>query len=96
MLVSNSKKLEHRSRLYQYVEHPKEKRGGFYFDQQENKVFVSTNATFLEENNMRDHLPHSKIVLNKATDESTRVVDQAGSSSRVGEAITLGQSHPSQ
>ena len=95
MLVTNPKKLEHCSRLYQYVGYPKETRGGFFFDLQENKVFVSTNANFLEENHMRDHLPRSKIIQNEATNESTRVVDQAGSSSRVGEASTSGQSHPS-
>ena len=67
----------------------------FFFDPQENKVFVSTNATFLEENHMRDHLPRRKIVLNEATNESTRVIDQAGSSLRVGEASTSGQSLPS-
>ncbi|TYK15861.1 gag/pol protein [Cucumis melo var. makuwa] len=38
----------------------------------------------------------SKLVLNEATDESTRVVDEVGPSSRVDETTTSGQSHPSQ
>ncbi|KAA0045342.1 gag/pol protein [Cucumis melo var. makuwa] len=47
VLVTNPKKLELRSRLCQFVGYPKETRGGLFFDPQENRVFVSTNATFL-------------------------------------------------
>ncbi|TYJ98650.1 gag/pol protein [Cucumis melo var. makuwa] len=90
VLVKNPKKLEPRSRLCQFVSYPKEMRGGLFFDPQENRVFVSTNATFLEEDHMRDHKPRSKLVLNEATDKSTRVVDEVGLSSRVDESITSG------
>ncbi|KAA0067938.1 gag/pol protein [Cucumis melo var. makuwa] len=90
------KKLEPRSRLCQFVGYPKERRGGLFFDPQENRVFVSTNTTFLEEDRMRDHKPRSKLVLCEATDESTRVVDEVDPSSRVDETTTSGQSHPSQ
>ncbi|KAA0049866.1 gag/pol protein [Cucumis melo var. makuwa] len=82
--------------LCQFVGYPKEMRGGLFFDPQENKVFVSTNATFLKEDHMRDHKPRSKLVLNEATDGSTRVVDEVGPSSRFDETTTSGQSHPSQ
>ena len=51
---------------------------------------------FLKEDHMRDHKPRSKLVLNEATDESTRVVDEVGPSSRVDETTTSGQSRPSQ
>ncbi|KAA0056349.1 gag/pol protein [Cucumis melo var. makuwa] len=71
-------------------------KGGLFFDPQENRVFVSTNATFLEEDHMRDHKPRSKLVLNEATYDSTRVVDEVGPSSRVDETTTSGQSHHSQ
>ncbi|TYK02509.1 gag/pol protein [Cucumis melo var. makuwa] len=96
VLVTNPKKLEPRSRLCQFVGYPKETRGGLFFDPQENRVFVSTNATFLEEDHMRDHKPRSKLVLNEATNESTRVVDEVGPSSRVDETTTSSQSHSSQ
>ncbi|TYK11958.1 gag/pol protein [Cucumis melo var. makuwa] len=76
VLVTNPKKLEPRSRLCQFVGYPKETRGGLFFDPQESRVFVSANATFLEEDHMRDHKPRSKLVLNEATNESTRVVDE--------------------
>ncbi|TYK19615.1 gag/pol protein [Cucumis melo var. makuwa] len=82
--------------LCQFVGYPKETRGGLVSDLQENRVFVPTNATFLEEDHMRDHKPRSKLVLNKATDGSTRIVDEVGPSSRVDETTTSGQSHPSQ
>ncbi|KAL0548750.1 hypothetical protein IC582_013218 [Cucumis melo] len=45
---------------------------------------------------MRNHKPRNKLVLSEATDESTRVVDEVGPSSRVDETTTSGQSHPSQ
>ena len=89
--------MEAHSRLCQFIGYPKETRGGLFFDPQENKVFISTNVTFLEEDHMRDHKPWRKLVLNEATEESTRVVDETGSSLRVNEkASTSGQSHPSQ
>ena len=94
MLVQNLKKLEHRSKLCLYVGYPKESRGGLFYDHKKNKVFVSTNATFLEEDHIRDHQPHSKLVLNEisksASDKpslSTKVVDKTK---------IYGQTHPSQ
>ncbi|KAA0037130.1 gag/pol protein [Cucumis melo var. makuwa] len=45
---------------------------------------------------MRDHKPRSKLVLNEAIDESTRVVDEVGLASRVDKTNTSGQSHPLQ
>ncbi|KAA0055518.1 gag/pol protein [Cucumis melo var. makuwa] len=88
VLVINPKKLEPRSKLCQFGGYPKETRGGLFFDPQENRVFILTNATFLEENHTIDHKPRSKLVLNEATDESTRVVDEVGPSSRVDETTT--------
>ncbi|KAA0048150.1 gag/pol protein [Cucumis melo var. makuwa] len=92
MLVTNPKKSEPRSRLCQFVGYPKETRCGIFFNPQENRVFVSTSASFLEEDHMRDYKPLSKLVLNEAIDESTRVVDEAGPSSRADETTASGQS----
>ncbi|KAA0032692.1 gag/pol protein [Cucumis melo var. makuwa] len=75
-------------RLCQFFGYPKETIGGLFFDPQENRVFLSTNATFLEEYHMRDHKPRSKLILNEAIDESTKVVDEVGPSSRVDETTT--------
>ncbi|RVW82191.1 Retrovirus-related Pol polyprotein from transposon TNT 1-94 [Vitis vinifera] len=43
--------------------YPKGTRGGLFYSAQDNKVFVSTNATFLEYNYMADFKPRSKVVL---------------------------------
>ena len=44
VLVQNPKKLEHCSKLCLFVGYPKESRGCLFYDPQESKVFVSTNA----------------------------------------------------
>ena len=77
---TDPKKLEPRSKVCLFVGYPKETRGGYFYSPEENKVFVTTNAIFLEENHMRNHKPRSKIVLNElneATNTSTRVVDSS-------------------
>ena len=100
MLLQTPKKLKRHLKLCLFVGYPKETKGGFFYDPQENKVFVSTNATFLEEDHVRNHQPRSKLVLSEisknATDRTTRVGDQAGPSTRVVDgAGTSGQSHSS-
>ncbi|KAL6327640.1 hypothetical protein AAG906_022203 [Vitis piasezkii] len=56
-------KLEPRSKVCMFVGYPKGTRGGLFYSAQDNKVFVSTNATFLEYNYMADFKPRSKVVL---------------------------------
>ena len=80
---------------------PKATKGGLFYDPQENRVFVSTKATFLEEDHVKNHQPRKKISIKRdpkeATNKTTRVVDQAGpSTSVIDGANTSGQSHPSQ
>ena len=62
-------------------------KGGLFYDPQENRVLVPTDATFLEEDNIRDHQSCSKLVFSEiskeTTDMSTRVVDQASPSTGV-------------
>ena len=65
LLVTNPKKLDSRSKLCLFVGYPKETRGGLFYDPKEDKVFVSKNATFLEEDHIRDHKPRSKVVLSE-------------------------------
>ncbi|TYJ96910.1 gag/pol protein [Cucumis melo var. makuwa] len=80
VLEINSKKLEPRSKLCLFVGYLKGSRGGYFYDPKDNKVLVSTNATFLEEDHIREHKPRSKIVLNELSNEtiepSTRVVEE--------------------
>ena len=94
VLVQNSKKLEHRSKLCLFVGYPKESRGGLFYNTQENKVFISTNATSLEEDHIRDHQPRSKLVLNEI---SKSAIDKPSPSTKVVDKTRKpGQSHPSQ
>ena len=62
VLQSKTTKLEPRSKVCLFVGYPKETRGGFFYSPQDNQVFVSTNATFLEEDYMREFKPRSKIL----------------------------------
>ena len=81
VLVQNPKKLERRSKLCLFIGYPKETKGGMFYDPQENEVFVSKNATFLEEDH--NHQQCNKLVKNeiskKATDmpsSTTKVVNK--------------------
>ena len=54
-----------------FVGYPKETRGGFFYSPDDNKVFVSTNATFLEGDYMREFKPRSKMLLEELLTGST-------------------------
>ena len=71
MLEENPKKLEPCSRVCLFVGYPKEMRSGLFFDPKRNKVFVSTNTTFLEKDHIREHVPRNKVVLNELSNETT-------------------------
>ncbi|KAA0048693.1 gag/pol protein [Cucumis melo var. makuwa] len=74
--------------------YPKESKGGLFYDPQENKVFVSTNAMFLEENHIINHQTHSKLVLEEISKNTT---DKPSSSTKViDKTRNIGQTHPSQ
>ncbi|KAA0051641.1 gag/pol protein [Cucumis melo var. makuwa] len=69
-------------------------RGGLFYDPQENKVFVLTIVTFLEEDHIKDHQPRSKLVLNEISKSAT---DKPSSSIKVVDKTRKpGQSHHSQ
>ncbi|KAA0043452.1 gag/pol protein [Cucumis melo var. makuwa] len=94
VLVQNPKKLERRSKLCLFVGYPKESKGGLFYEPQENKVFVSTNATFLEEDHIRNHQTRSKLVLEEISKNTT---DRPSSSTKiVDKTRNIDQTHPSQ
>ncbi|KAK0575773.1 hypothetical protein LWI29_006753 [Acer saccharum] len=73
-------KLDPKSVVGLFVGYSKETRDGYFYSHEDNKVFVSTNATFLEDNYISNHKPRSKIVLNElepgeTSTQSIRVVD---------------------
>ncbi|KAA0033218.1 gag/pol protein [Cucumis melo var. makuwa] len=74
--------------------YPKESKGGLFYDPQENKVFVSTNATFLEEDHIRNHQTRSKLALEEISKNTT---DRPSSSIKiVDKTRDIGQTHLSQ
>ena len=48
-----------------FVGYPKGTVGGLFYSYNDNKVFVSTNAKFLENDYMNDSTPRSRVVLTK-------------------------------
>ena len=54
-----------------FVGYPKKTRGGFFYSPDDNKVFVLKNATFLEEDYMREFNPRSKMLLEELLTGST-------------------------
>ena len=49
--------------------YPKRTRGYYFYNSEEQKVFVSTNAKFLEEDYIKDDEPKSKIELKELKDD---------------------------
>ena len=46
-----------------FVGYPKGTVGGLFYSHKDNKVFVSTNAKFLENDYMNNYTPRSRVVL---------------------------------
>ena len=56
-------KLESRTEICLFIGYPKETRGGLFYSSSENKVIVSTNAKFFEEDYVNNFKPKSKVIL---------------------------------
>ena len=56
-------KLELCTELCFFVGYPRETKGDYFYSLKDNKVFVSTNARFLEDNHIRNHKSNNKVVL---------------------------------
>ena len=63
MLKGKTRKLEPHTEVCMFIGYPKGTRGGLFYSPSDKKVFVSTNATFLEDDYMTNFKPHSKVVL---------------------------------
>ena len=46
-----------------FVGYPRETKGGYFYNPKENKFFVSTNVTFLEDSYVQDFKSRSKVML---------------------------------
>ena len=63
VLKGKTGKLEPRTEVCLFVGYPKGTRGGLFYSPQDKKVFVSSNATFLENDYMANFKPRSRVVL---------------------------------
>ena len=63
MLKGKPDKLEPKSEVCLLVGYPKKTRGYLFYSRKDNKVFVSTNAKFLENDYMNNFTPRSRVVL---------------------------------
>ena len=63
-------KLESCTELCLFIGYLKETKGGYFYISKDHKVFVSTNARFLEDDYIRNHKSNNKVVLEELdTDE---------------------------
>ena len=63
MLKGKTNKLEPRTEVCFLVGHSRGTKGGLFYSPKDQKVIVSTNARFLEEDYVMNHKPKSRIVL---------------------------------
>ena len=63
MLKGKTNKLEPRTEVCFLVGYPRGTKGGLFYSPKDQKVIVSTNARFLEEDYVMNHKPKSRIVL---------------------------------
>ena len=59
----NIRKLYSRIEVCLLIGYPKGTRGGIFYNPRNEKVFISTHATFLENEYMNDFKPRSKLLL---------------------------------
>ncbi|CAA0829012.1 cysteine-rich RLK (RECEPTOR-like protein kinase) 8, partial [Striga hermonthica] len=73
VLRTDTDKLELRSEVRLFVGYSKETKGGLFYSPEDQKVIVSTNARFLEEDYVLDHKPSSRHVLEELKGVSTSI-----------------------
>ena len=74
--------------IHLYVGYSKETKCGLFYDTlMEIECFISTNVIFLKNDHIKNHQPHSKLILNEiyedTTDKLTKVVNKVGPSSKL-------------
>ena len=72
MLKGKTGKLEPRTEVCLFVGYPKGTRGGLFYSPQDKKVFISSNATFLENDYMVNFKPQSRVVLEELQSDQIR------------------------
>ena len=63
MLNKQADKLESRSEVMLFIGYPKETNGSYFYDPKDQKIVVSTNSRFLEEDYISNHKSRVEIIL---------------------------------
>ncbi|XP_070042986.1 uncharacterized protein [Nicotiana tomentosiformis] len=71
VLKGKADKLESRTEVCIFIRYSKGTKGGLFYFPKENKVIVATNAIFLEEDYLMNHIPRSKLVLQELSNGVT-------------------------
>ena len=72
VLKGKTGKLKPCIEVCMFVGYPKGTRGGLFYSPLDKKVFVSTNATFLEDDYIKNFKPHSKVILEELRSDQIR------------------------
>ena len=94
VLKGKTWKLKPRAEVCLFVGYPKGTRGGLFYSPKDKKVFVSTNATFLENDYMTNFKPRSKVILEEMLHgplppRPTTVVDHGIEETTVPDQVTM-------
>jgi hypothetical protein len=68
VLKGKTDKLESKTEVCLFVGYPKGRKGYLFYSPKEIKVFVTTNARFLEEEYVNNNRPKSEVVLDEMVD----------------------------
>ncbi|CAA0826244.1 Uncharacterized mitochondrial protein AtMg00710, partial [Striga hermonthica] len=71
VLDKEADKLAPRTEVQLFVGYPKGKRGGYFFSPKDQRVVVSTNARFLEEDYMSENKSKGEIILNELAEDNS-------------------------
>ena len=63
MLVQQTSKLASRSELCLFVGYPKGTKGYVFYSLSDNKIFISTNARFLEDDFIKNAKSRSRMII---------------------------------
>ena len=90
-LNQKSDKMDSRTKVCMFIGYPKGTRGGIFYNTKDKKVFVSTHATFLEDDYMKNYKPKSKIILEELAPKTLEIPPQVPVYVQRGENVIEGE-----
>ena len=63
VLNQKSDKMDSRTEVCMFIKYPKGTRGEIFYSTEDKKVLISTHATFLEDDYIKNYKPKSKVIL---------------------------------